>query len=97
MILDSVFDPFVEQRPVCVLGRGILERLLDPERIDELFENTAESGYTRTLQFSTLVQLMGDVVLGVYPAVHAAFQFLHEAGDIPVSLTATSVNRRGTS
>jgi len=88
MILDSVFDPFVEQRPVCVLGRGVLERLLDPERIDELFENTAESGYTRTLQFSTLVQLMGDVVLGVYPAVHAAFQFLHEAGDIPVSLTA---------
>ena len=58
MILDSVLDPFVEQRPVCVLARGILERLLDPDRIDELFQDTAENGYTRTLQFSTLVQLM---------------------------------------
>ena len=88
MILESVFDPFVQKRPVCVLARGILERLMDPQRIDALFENTAEAGYTRTLQFSTLVQLMADVVLGVHPAVHAAFQSLHEAGEIPVSLTA---------
>ena len=80
MILKSVFDVFVQKRPVCVLARGILERLMDPERIDELFENRAKAGYTRTLQFSTRVQLMADVVLGVHPAVHAAFQSLHEAG-----------------
>jgi hypothetical protein len=88
MVLEAVFDPFIQKRPVCVLARGLLERLMDPVRIDELFERTAEAGYTKTLQFSTLVQLMGDVVLGVHPAVHAAFQALHEAGEIPVSLTA---------
>lgn len=88
MILKSVFDAFVQKRPVCVLARGILERLMDPEKIDELFESTATAGYTKTLRFSTLVQLMADVVLGVHPAVHAAFQSLHEAGEIPVSLTA---------
>ena len=88
MVLEAVFDPFIQQRPVCVLARGVLERLMDPGRIDELFERTAEAGYTKTLQFSTLVHLMADVVLGVHPAVHAAFQALHEAGEIPVSLTA---------
>ena len=88
IILESVFDAFVQKRPVCVLARGILERLMDSERIDDLFKNTAKAGYTRKLQFSTLVQLMADVVLGVHPAVHAAFQSLHEAGEIPVSLTA---------
>jgi hypothetical protein len=88
MILESVFEPFVKQRPVCVLARGILERLMDPARIDELFKKTAEAGYTRTLHFSTLVQLMSDVVLGVHPSVNAAFQVLDDEGKIPVSLTA---------
>lgn len=88
MILDAVFTPFIERRPVCVLARGILERLMDVERIDELFERTAQVGYTKELQFSTLVQLMSDVVLGVRPAVNAAYVSLSEAGQIPVSLTA---------
>lgn len=88
MILDAVFTPFIERRPVCVLARGILERLMDGERIDELFNRTAEVGYTKELQFSTLVQLMSDVVLGVRPAVNAAFRSLSEAGQMPVSLTA---------
>ena len=88
MILDTVFAPFIERRPICVLARGILERLMDAGRMDELFERTAEVGYTKNLQFSTLVQLMSDVVLGVRPAVNAAYMSLSEAGQIPVSLTA---------
>jgi hypothetical protein len=78
MILDSVFRPFVEQRPVCVLARGILERLLDPDRLDRLFEATAQRQYTRDLLFSSLVELMAQVVLGVQPSVHAAWQALEE-------------------
>jgi hypothetical protein len=88
MILDAVFTPFIEKRPVCVLARGILERVMDVGRIDDLFERTAEVGYTRALQFSALVQLMSDVVLGVHPSVNAAFKTLSEAGQIAVSLTA---------
>ena len=87
MLLGKVFRPFVERRPVCVMARGILERLLDPQRIDVLFDETAELGYTRKLHFSTLVDLMGDVVLGVQPSVHAAFQAWEE-NDATVSLTA---------
>jgi hypothetical protein len=87
MGLAKVFDAFIEQRPVCVMARAILERVFDPERIDALFAQTAVAGYTRTLHFSTLVRLMGDVVLGVRPSVHAAFQAQAE-GDATVSLTA---------
>src|SRR6516162_2979940 len=87
MILGAVFQRFVEQRPVCVLARGILERLYDPTRLNALFEQTAESGYTKKLHFATLVRLMGDVVLNVHPSVCAAFQAL-AASDKTVSLTA---------
>src|ERR1700685_1431434 len=87
MLLGKVFQPFVERRPVCVMARGILERLFDPERLDALFAETARCGYTRKLHFSALVDLMGDVVLGVHPSVHAAFQARQER-DATVSLTA---------
>lgn len=87
MLLAKVFQPFVEKRPVCVMARGILERLFDPERINALFAKSAEVGYTKKLHFSTLVGLMGDVVLGIQPSVHAAFQALEER-EATISLTA---------
>jgi len=87
MLLGKRFQAFVEKRPVCVMARGILERLFEPTRINALFDQTAEDGYTRKVHFATLVGLMGDVVLGVHPSVNAAFQALGEQ-DREVSLTA---------
>ena len=86
MLLDSVFAPFVQERPICVMARGVLERLLDADRIDTLFEHTATHQYTRELLFSSVVQLMSEVVLGVQPSVHAAYQAHKE--EIGVSTTA---------
>lgn len=74
LTLGKVFQPFIEERPIAVMARGVLENLLNPERIDELFEQTAEVQYTRELTFSSVVDLMGQVVLGVQPSVHAAYQ-----------------------
>jgi IS4 transposase len=74
LTFGKVFQPFIEQRPIAVMARGVLENLLNPERIDELFERTAEVQYTRQLMFSSVVDLMGQVVLGVQPSVHAAYQ-----------------------
>ena len=51
-----------------------MERLLDAQRLDTLFARTAQQQYTRELLFSSLVQLMSEVVLGVHPSVHAAYQ-----------------------
>jgi hypothetical protein len=78
VILQNLFRPFVEQRPLCVMARGILERLLDPQRLDALFERTAQQQYTRALLFSTAVDLMAQVVLGRKPSVHAAYQALSD-------------------
>jgi hypothetical protein len=86
MILDTIFAPFVQERPICVMARGVLERLLDAQRIEALFARTAEHQYTRELLFSSLVQLLSAVVLGVQPSVHAAYQAHKET--IGVSTTA---------
>ena len=88
MVLAPVFESFIEKRPVCVMARGVLERMLDPVRIDALFERSAVNGFTRDLLFSSLVKLMGDVVLGVRPSVNAAFQSAETDGGVGVSLTA---------
>ncbi len=74
MLLDTIFAPFVKERPICVMARAVLERLLDAPRLDDLFARTAERQYTRELMFSSLVQLMSEVVLGVQPTVHAAYK-----------------------
>lgn len=70
----KVFEPFTRERPICVMARGVLESLLNPERINDLFERTAGLQYTRDLLFSSVVDLMGQVVLGVQPSIHAAYQ-----------------------
>jgi hypothetical protein len=86
MLLDTIFAPFVKERPICVMARAVLERLLDASRIDALFACTAQQQYTHELLFSSLVQLMSEVVLGVHPTVHAAYQANKAA--IGVSTTA---------
>jgi hypothetical protein len=83
MLLDPLFQPFLEQRPVCVMARVVLEHILSPGHRDALFERTAQSQYTHELLFSTLAELMSQVVLGLQPSVHAAYRAL--ADRIPVT------------
>ncbi len=73
-MLPSVFQTFIERSPICVMARAVLENLFQPERLDELFERTAERQYKRTLLFSSVVELMHSVVLGVEPTVYAAYR-----------------------
>lgn len=86
MVLGRRFEAFVEASPVSVMVRGVLEREFDPKRLDAIFEETAQAGYTRELLFSTTVRLMCEVVLGVSPSVHAAYQ--DDAAAVPVSVAA---------
>jgi len=54
--------------------RGILEHALPTKEIDQLFTDTAEQQYERELLFSSVVDLMCDVVCRIRPSVHAAYQ-----------------------
>lgn len=73
MLCEEVFGLFVEESPVSVMNRIILERVFAPEKLDFLFENSAESQYTREQMFSTLVNLMSTVALRIRPSVNAAY------------------------
>jgi IS4 transposase len=72
MLLNKRFQPFLDAAPICVMARGVAENILNPARIDALFERTAERQYTRDWPFSLLVELMSQVVLDIQPSVHAA-------------------------
>jgi hypothetical protein len=54
IILNPVFKPFVEKSPISVMARGIMERVLNPDQLNEWFDDTAETQYTKDLLFSTL-------------------------------------------
>ncbi len=73
-MLPDVFQSFIQRSPMCVMARAVLENLFQPARLDELFAQTAERQYHRSLLFSSLVELMHAVVLGVEPTVYAAYR-----------------------
>jgi hypothetical protein len=86
MLLDKVFERFVEKTPFAVMSRSLLERALTPEALDALFEEKADTQYTRELTFSSVVDLMGQVVTSAFSSVRAAY--LNKSFNISVSLTA---------
>jgi len=83
MLLDKVFEPFIKETPICVMARAVLQRILDPHHIDQLFARTAQRQYTHELLFSSLVDLMSRVVLCQEASVHAAYRKLED--QLPVS------------
>jgi len=92
MLLGQVFERFVKESPVSVMVRGLLEKALCPQILDELFERSAKTQYTRELLFSTVVNLMSLVVCGVYPSLHAAHQALAEKISVSVTSVYNKIN-----
>ena len=86
MLLSGPFEKFVEASPVTVMMRGIIENLFHPERLDGLFEENAVTQYTRTLPFSTVAEVKGEVVFNVNPSVGASLQ--ERVDSLPVSTRA---------
>ena len=86
-MLGKIFQRFVERSPISVMARGLLERVLDSNKVDELFERVAKRQYTRDLLFSVVFDLMSGVVCGSHQSVHAAYQ----ASDQEIAVSVTSV------
>lgn len=74
MVLSEVFNLFLKQSPVTVMVRATLENVLSAERLDNLFARCAVRQRPSDLLFSLVADLMGSVVCGVRPSIHAAFQ-----------------------
>jgi IS4 transposase len=93
MQLGETFERFLQQAPISVMYRALLERALDPHELDRLFEREATTQYTRELLFSTVVDLMATVVFGVKPSIRSAY--LASLGEIAASLTAVYEKLKG--
>jgi IS4 transposase len=93
VISNEVLERFARHSPETVMAHLGLTHALDARWIDELFEKERESQYTRELLFSTTVELMSLVALGLRPSVHAAAKSMKE---LPVTVQALYDKLRGT-
>lgn len=93
MALDTVLQRFIEQRPISVMLKIVLENAFSAEAFDRIFAATAERQYTKDLAFSSLADLVSQVALGPKASIHAAF--LQERENLPVTLGAVYAKLRG--
>lgn len=82
---QAVVERFEQHAPACVMARLALEQALPAVWVDEVFEEHRQRQYSRELMFSTIVELMTLVTLGLRPSLHAAARKLQS---LPVSVAA---------
>ncbi len=93
MLLNEVFERFVEESPVSVMARAVLENALAPSAVDILFEDVAERQYTRDLLFSDVVDLMAMVVCKIRPSINAAYKKHAQALGVTRQAVYDKINR----
>lgn len=91
-MLGSIFQRFVEKSPISVMARGLLERALNSEKLDAWFERTAINQYVRDLLFSSVFELMHQVVFTIRPSIHAAYQQAQEEIGVSVQSVYNKLN-----
>jgi hypothetical protein len=84
--LSPLLERFAERTPLPVLARAVLEHCLNLQALEAWFAEVAGAQYTRHLLFSTLFDLMSQVVLRQQPSVHAAYRAA--VGEMGVSVTS---------
>lgn len=92
VLLTPILRRFAEQFPIPTMVRAVLERCLNPAQLDAWFETVAEGQYTRTLLFSTLFELMMQVVSRQQPSIHAAYQAAQEPIAVSVKAVYNKLN-----
>jgi hypothetical protein len=73
-MFGEVLQKFVEKTPIAVMVRGLLEHLLDADKIDRWFDTVRQVQYTKEILFSSIVSLMLQVVCKIRPSVHSAYR-----------------------
>ncbi len=85
-MFSRIFQRFMEKSPVPVMVQVLLERVLNADKLNALFERAAVEQYTRSLLFSAVFELMNLVVFKTFPSVNAAYK--EQAEQIGVSITS---------
>lgn len=85
-MLSPIFERFIKETPISIIARSTMERILYPEQLDQWFDATAQEQYTKDLLFSSVFDIMSQVVCQNRPSVNAAYQASKEK--IGVSITS---------
>ena len=93
MWLSPLFERFVENSPVTVIVRALMEVVLAEAKLDNLFEQTAQTGYTREILFSTLVNMMTQVVCSVRQSIGAVYKAMADELGVSKSAVYGKLNR----
>ncbi len=73
-MFSEVFERFIQNRPVAVMVRVLLENFLNADKLDRWFNTVRQSQYTKDILFSSIVGLMLNVVCNIRPSVHSAYR-----------------------
>lgn len=90
-MFGEILQKFAEKSPVTVMVRGLLEHLLNAEKIDAWFDSVRQAQYTKEIWFSSIVSLMIQVVCKIRTSVHSAY--CHSA--IEASVVAVYAKLKG--
>jgi IS4 transposase len=92
MLLRGVLSRFEKESPFTVMAHVTLEQALQPEWVNDVFEKHSDGQYTRTLLFSTVVEAMSLVSLGLSPSVHAAAKNLGDQLTVSLASLYNKIN-----
>ena len=84
-LFSAVLQKFIDKSPITVMIQGLLEQLLNADKLDQWFENNRGTQYTRNLLFSSVIAIMLHVVCQIRTSVKVAYQ---KSDHISVSLTS---------
>lgn len=74
MILNEVFDLFLNESPVTVMFRATMENIFAANRLNAVFHEAAAQQYEDELLFSTCVDLLGLAVARIHRSVNSAYE-----------------------
>jgi hypothetical protein len=92
MLSAAAYKRLVQEAPEAVMVRTVLEHALEPEAVNAVFEESRDDQYTRTLLFSSLVDLMALVVCRVRRSVSAAFKLYKDRFTVSLKSVYNKLN-----
>jgi len=78
MLVREIVERYKKKRPISLMARMALSRLLAPQAVEQVFHDHAQEQYERKIPFAVLTELMADVTLCLSPSVNAGYKKLKE-------------------
>jgi len=92
MSSEALFQRFVEQSPITVMFRGVLENVFRPQAIDEIFAAAAQRQRPGELLFSSVVDLLALVVLRERRSMNQAYTCAREQFQVSIASVYNKLN-----